>query len=107
MTTTLVELAAVTKDFKGHRATDALSLAFKSGSTVGLLGPNGAGKTSCLKMGSSRTRVGNCGSPSPTFPCVSRRNRPSFASKDLSRCADGETQATPGHLPLPRFWPPN
>ena len=50
MTTTLVELAAVTKDFKGHRATDALSLAFKSGSTVGLLGPNGAGKTSCLKM---------------------------------------------------------
>jgi ABC-2 type transport system ATP-binding protein len=50
MTTTLAEFAAVTKDFKGHRATDALSLAFKSGSTVGLLGPNGAGKTSCLKM---------------------------------------------------------
>jgi ABC-2 type transport system ATP-binding protein len=50
MTTKLIEFSAVTKEFKNHKATDALSLQFKSGSTVGLLGPNGAGKTSCLKM---------------------------------------------------------
>jgi ABC-2 type transport system ATP-binding protein len=50
MTTKLIEFSAVTKQFKSHKATDALSLQFKSGSTVGLLGPNGAGKTSCLKM---------------------------------------------------------
>jgi ABC-2 type transport system ATP-binding protein len=50
MTAPLIALSALTKEFKGHRATDALSLQFTSGSTVGLLGPNGAGKTSCLKM---------------------------------------------------------
>ncbi len=50
MTTPPIQLVDVTKDFKGHRATDSLSLEFKSGTTVGLLGPNGAGKTTCLKM---------------------------------------------------------
>jgi ABC-2 type transport system ATP-binding protein len=50
MTNTLIEFSAVTKEFKNHKATDALSLHFKDGSTVGLLGPNGAGKTTCLKM---------------------------------------------------------
>jgi ABC-2 type transport system ATP-binding protein len=50
MTNTHIEFSAVTKEFKNHKATDALSLHFKDGSTVGLLGPNGAGKTTCLKM---------------------------------------------------------
>ena len=50
MTTTLVRLANVSKQFAGQRATDSLTLQFKAGRTVGLLGPNGAGKTTCLKM---------------------------------------------------------
>ena len=35
-----------------------------------------------------------------------QRNWPSFASENSSRCADGQTQATPGPLPLPRLRPP-
>jgi ABC-2 type transport system ATP-binding protein len=50
MTTTLVEFAAVTKEFNHRKATAALSLRLRSGSIVGLLGPNGAGKTTCLKI---------------------------------------------------------
>jgi len=45
-----IQFSEVTKEFKGHRATDSLSLEFRTGTTVGLLGLNGAGKTTCLKM---------------------------------------------------------
>jgi ABC-2 type transport system ATP-binding protein len=50
MTTAIVELSGVTKEYKDRKATDSLSMRLMSGSIVGLLGPNGAGKTTCLKM---------------------------------------------------------
>jgi ABC-2 type transport system ATP-binding protein len=50
MTAPPIQFVDVTKEFKGHRAADSISLEFKSGTTVGLLGPNGAGKTTCLKL---------------------------------------------------------
>ncbi len=50
MTKALIQFSGVTKQFKGHRAADSLTLQFQGGTTVGLLGPNGAGKTTCLKM---------------------------------------------------------
>src|SRR6478609_9272643 len=62
-------------------------------------------KPYCQK-GSSCSRVGNFRWPERAFPWFSRRNWPSGASENLSRCANGQAQATLGHLPLPRLRPP-
>jgi ABC-2 type transport system ATP-binding protein len=50
MTSPLVTLTGLTREYKGYRALDGLSLELRSRTTVGLLGPNGAGKTSCMKI---------------------------------------------------------
>lgn len=44
------ELDALTKDFSGNLAVDAVSLSIPRGSLTGLVGPNGAGKTTSLSM---------------------------------------------------------
>ncbi|MEK3723948.1 ABC transporter ATP-binding protein [Paenibacillus sp. FSL H8-0034] len=46
----VIELQHVTKEFKGKRAVDDLSLTIHEGSVVALLGPNGAGKTTTVAM---------------------------------------------------------
>jgi ABC-2 type transport system ATP-binding protein len=45
-----IQLEHVTKEFKGKRAVDDLSLTINEGSVVALLGPNGAGKTTTVSM---------------------------------------------------------
>ena len=50
MTTTLLELEAVSKHFAGVRAVDDLSFAVREAEIVGLIGPNGAGKTTTLNL---------------------------------------------------------
>lgn len=45
-----IESGALTRDFNGLRAVDALSLHVPRGEVYGFLGPNGAGKTTTLKM---------------------------------------------------------
>lgn len=46
----VIELQHVTKEFKGKRAVDDISLTIHEGSVVALLGPNGAGKTTTVAM---------------------------------------------------------
>jgi branched-chain amino acid transport system ATP-binding protein len=41
---------ALTKDFKGFRAVDGVSLRVRRGHIHGLIGPNGAGKTTCFNL---------------------------------------------------------
>jgi ABC-2 type transport system ATP-binding protein len=45
-----IETAALTRDFGGVRAVDALDLRVEAGSFYGFLGPNGAGKSTTIKM---------------------------------------------------------
>jgi Cu-processing system ATP-binding protein len=45
----MIRYRALTKDFEGHRAVDALSLDVPRGAVVALLGPNGSGKTTSIK----------------------------------------------------------
>jgi ABC-2 type transport system ATP-binding protein len=47
---TVVDMAEVTKLFKGRPAVDNLTIRIDSGSVVSLLGPNGAGKTTTIAM---------------------------------------------------------
>jgi ABC-2 type transport system ATP-binding protein len=47
---TVVDMAEVTKSFKGRPAVDNLTIRIDSGSVVSLLGPNGAGKTTTIAM---------------------------------------------------------
>jgi putative spermidine/putrescine transport system ATP-binding protein len=42
-------IESLTKDFKGHRALDSVSLSIESGEFVSLLGPSGCGKTTLLR----------------------------------------------------------
>src|SRR5574337_210854 len=46
----VIELDAVTKDFGGVRAVDAVTLAVERGEIFGLIGPNGAGKSTLFKL---------------------------------------------------------
>ena len=46
----MITLDAVTKEYNGKKAVDALTIAVKEGEVFGLLGPNGAGKTTTMKM---------------------------------------------------------
>ena len=48
--TAAIELADVTKRFRGHTAVDGLSLTVPEGSIYGFIGPNGSGKTTTLRM---------------------------------------------------------
>jgi ABC-2 type transport system ATP-binding protein len=45
-----LQVVAVTKSFKAHRAVKGLSLTIDRGEVYALLGPNGAGKTTTLNM---------------------------------------------------------
>ncbi|OCT13525.1 ABC transporter ATP-binding protein [Paenibacillus pectinilyticus] len=45
-----IQLEHVTKDYKGKKAVDDLSLNVESGTVLALLGPNGAGKTTTISM---------------------------------------------------------
>ncbi|OXM16526.1 ABC transporter ATP-binding protein [Paenibacillus herberti] len=45
-----IQLEHVTKEYKGKKAVDDLSLNVESGTVVALLGPNGAGKTTTISM---------------------------------------------------------
>lgn len=45
-----IETSALTRDFGGVRAVDALDLRVEAGSFYGFLGPNGAGKSTTIKM---------------------------------------------------------
>ncbi|UUZ82829.1 ABC transporter ATP-binding protein [Paenibacillus sp. P26] len=47
---TAIALDRVSKEFKGKRAVDEISLNIEEGSVVALLGPNGAGKTTTVSM---------------------------------------------------------
>lgn len=40
----------LSKEYKGRRVVDDVSLEIKTGDVIGLLGPNGAGKTTCFYM---------------------------------------------------------
>jgi len=46
----VVEAIKLTKDYKGTRAVDCLSLKIEEGEIFGFLGPNGAGKTTTILM---------------------------------------------------------
>ncbi|MDY0088364.1 MAG: ABC transporter ATP-binding protein, partial [Coriobacteriia bacterium] len=45
-----IEIAGLTKVYKGTRALDGVDLAVPEGSIFGFLGPNGAGKTTALRI---------------------------------------------------------
>ncbi len=45
-----LDLRAVTKEFGGHRAVDAVSFAVPAGSFFSILGPSGCGKTTLMRM---------------------------------------------------------
>jgi len=45
-----IETSALTREFGGMRAVDALDLHVEAGSFYGFLGPNGAGKSTTIKM---------------------------------------------------------
>lgn len=45
-----LRLAAVVKDYRGHRALDGLDLEVAPGEVVAILGPNGAGKSTTMKI---------------------------------------------------------
>jgi ABC-2 type transport system ATP-binding protein len=47
---TAIQTVNLTKDFKGRRAVDNLSLTISEGEVFALLGTNGAGKTTAIKM---------------------------------------------------------
>jgi len=46
----IIETRALTRDFKGTRAVDALDLSIQPGELFGLVGPDGAGKTTTLRL---------------------------------------------------------
>lgn len=46
----ILETNSLTRNFNGHIAVDALTIAVEAGEVFGLLGPNGAGKTTTIKM---------------------------------------------------------
>ena len=46
----VIETECLTKDFKGFRAVDNVSLKVRRGSIHALIGPNGAGKTTCFNL---------------------------------------------------------
>ena len=50
MTTSLIYIENLTKDFGSVRALDGLSLEIPSGTIFGFLGPNGAGKTTTIRL---------------------------------------------------------
>jgi branched-chain amino acid transport system ATP-binding protein len=50
MTSALLELKAVSKDFGGIHALNAVSYALKEGEIVAVIGPNGAGKTTLINV---------------------------------------------------------
>lgn len=50
MPETILELANVTKTFKGKTAVNDVSFSVERGQITGFLGPNGAGKTTSLRM---------------------------------------------------------
>src|SRR5579864_7657272 len=50
MSTPLLEVDNLVKDFGGFRAVDRVSFAIPKGRIIGLLGPNGAGKTTTIHM---------------------------------------------------------
>jgi len=47
---TLLEVGAVSRQFKGLKAVQEVSFSVRAGEIVGLIGPNGAGKTTLLSM---------------------------------------------------------
>lgn len=66
-TTPVIEVSALTKDFKGLVAVDHISFTVEAGEIFGFLGPNGAGKTTTVRMlctltrpSSGRARVAGC-----------------------------------------------
>lgn len=46
----MLEIRAISKSFKGHKAVNNLSFSVSKGEFFGLLGPNGAGKTTSIHM---------------------------------------------------------
>ncbi|MHB8730291.1 MAG: ABC transporter ATP-binding protein [bacterium] len=50
MSTPLLQVENLVKDFNGFRAVDRVSFAIPKGRIIGLLGPNGAGKTTTIHM---------------------------------------------------------
>ena len=46
----MLEVAGLTKSFRGLRAAQDVSFAVPQASIIGLIGPNGAGKTTCFNM---------------------------------------------------------
>jgi ABC-2 type transport system ATP-binding protein len=46
----MIQLINLTKQYRGIRAVDRISLKVKKGARFGFLGPNGAGKTTTIKM---------------------------------------------------------
>ena len=50
MTDTIIVTHDLTKDYRGVRAVDTLSIEVRRGTAYGLLGPNGSGKTTAIQM---------------------------------------------------------
>ncbi|UZQ49475.1 ABC transporter ATP-binding protein [Clostridium kluyveri] len=50
MSEKIIETKNLTKEFKGFKAVDKLSLTVKKGRVYGFLGPNGAGKSTTIRM---------------------------------------------------------
>jgi branched-chain amino acid transport system ATP-binding protein len=46
----ILETSGLTKDFRGFRAVDGVSLSVRRGTIHALIGPNGAGKTTCFNL---------------------------------------------------------
>ncbi|HEX8967173.1 MAG TPA: ABC transporter ATP-binding protein [Chloroflexota bacterium] len=50
MSTTVLEVEGLTKNYGAYRAVDGVSFSLEKGRIIGLLGPNGAGKTTTIQM---------------------------------------------------------
>jgi ABC-2 type transport system ATP-binding protein len=46
----MIEVKNLTKEYRGIRAVDSISLSIEKGDAFGFIGPNGAGKTTTIKM---------------------------------------------------------
>ncbi len=52
----MIRVQALSKEYGGHAALDAVSFVARPGRVTGFVGPNGAGKSTCLRVVAGLTR---------------------------------------------------